>query len=102
MEEDGSVSYWSVLFKANSFSDLLDRLNMIDEIAAADRRRLKEMSKAAEEVAQAQDVLVAEKDEVQQTKDELDATYAQLAEKQAESQEILNELILKGYELEDL
>ena len=102
MEEDGTVSYWSVLFKANSFSDLLDRLNMIDEIAAADRRRLKEMSKAAEEVAQAQDVLVAEKDEVQQTKDELDATYTQLAEKQAESQKILNDLIVKGYELEDL
>jgi len=102
MEEDGSVSYWSVLFKANSFSDLLDRLNMIDEIAAADRRRLKEMSKAAEEVAEAQEVLVAEKDEVQQTKDELDATYEQLAQKQAESQEILNALIVKGYELEDL
>ena len=102
MEEDGSVSYWSVLFKANSFSDLLDRLNMIDEIAAADRRRLKQMSEAAEEVAQAQEVLVAEKEEVQQTKDELDATYVQLAEKQAESQEILNELIVKGYELEDL
>ena len=102
MEEDGSVSYWSVLFKANSFSDLLDRLNMIEEIAAADKRRLKEMSEAAEEVAEAQEVLIAEKDEVQQTKDELDTTYVQLAEKQAESQKILNELIVKGYELEDL
>ena len=36
MEEDGSVSYWSVLFKASSFADLLDRLNMIEEIAASD------------------------------------------------------------------
>ena len=26
MEEDGAVSYWSVLFQANSFSDLLDQL----------------------------------------------------------------------------
>ena len=102
MEEDGNVSYWSVLFKANSFSDLLDRLNMIDEIAAADKRRLKEMSEAAEEVAEAQEVLIAEKDEVQLTKDELDATYKQLAEKQAESQKILNDLIEKGYELENL
>ena len=102
MEEDGTISYWSVLFKASSFSDLLDRLNMIDEIAAADRRRLKEMSAAAEEVAEAKEVLVAEKDEVQETKDELDATYAQLAQKQAESQQILNDLIVKGYELENL
>ena len=29
MEEDGEISYWSVLFKASSFSDLLDRLSMI-------------------------------------------------------------------------
>ena len=41
MEEDGGLSYWSVIFKANSFPDLLDRLNMIEEIAAADRRRIK-------------------------------------------------------------
>ena len=102
MEEDGSVSYWSVLFKANSFSDLLDRLNMIDEIAAADQRRLKEMSEAAELVAEAQALLVSEKDELQQTKDALDATYEQLNQKQAEAQKLLNDLIAKGYELEDL
>ncbi|MBE6980092.1 MAG: hypothetical protein E7431_06925 [Ruminococcaceae bacterium] len=102
MEEDGNVSYWSVLFKANSFSDLLDRLNMIDEIAAADQRRLKEMSEAAELVAEAQALLVSEKDELQQTKDALDATYEQLNQKQAEAQKLLNDLIAKGYELEDL
>ena len=102
MEEDGSVSYWSVLFKANSFSDLLDRLNMIDEIAAADQRRLKEMSEAAELVAEAKALLVSEKDELQQTKDALDATYEQLNQKQAETQKLLNDLITKGYELEDL
>ena len=102
MEEDGTISYWSVLFKANSFSDLLDRLNMIEEIAAADRRRLKEMSQAAEEVADAKEALVQEKEELELTKDELDATEVQLAQKQAEAQQILNDLIEKGYELEDL
>lgn len=102
MEEDGTVSYWAVLFKANSFSDLLDRLDMIDEIAAADQRRLKEMSEAAELVAEAQEQLVAEKDELELTKLELDATQEQLSAKQAEAQELLNQLIEKGYELEDL
>lgn len=102
MEEDGSISYWSVLFKANSFSDLLDRLNMIEEIAAADRRRLKEMSQAAEEVALAKEELVLEKEELELTKEELDATEVQLAQKQAEAQQILNDLIEKGYELENL
>ena len=102
MEEDGGISYWSVLFKANSFADLLDRLNMIEEIAAADRRRLKELSKAAEEVAGAKEELVAEKDELQVTMEELDAAKAQLAQKQEEAQAILNALIEKGYELENL
>ena len=41
MEENGSVSYWSILFQASSFSDLLDRIDMIQEIAAADQRRLR-------------------------------------------------------------
>lgn len=42
MEEEGTVSYWAVLFKANSFSDLLDRLNMVEEIASSDTRRLQD------------------------------------------------------------
>ena len=61
MEENGSVSYWSVLFKANSFSDLLDRLNMIEEIASADRRRMNELNEAAKTVEEAKIGLEAEK-----------------------------------------
>lgn len=102
MEEDGSISYWAVLFKAQSFSDLLDRMNMIDEIAAADKKRLKEMSEAAEVVAVAQGELQQEKDELQNAKDELQSTQDTLNQKQAEAQQLLNELIARGYELEDL
>ena len=102
MEEDGSVSYWAVLFKANNFSDLLDRLDMIEEIAAADKRRLQELSEAADAVEEAQYQLLAEKDEIELTKLELDATQEQLDEKKAEAQELLTQLIEKGYELEDL
>lgn len=100
MEEDGAISYWAVIFKANSFADLLDRVSMIEEIAAADRRRLAEMSAAAEEVAAAQDVLTAEKAELDVVKAELDATHAELYDKQADAQAILAELIEKGYELD--
>ena len=70
MEEDGTLSYWSVLFKANSFSDLLDRLSMVQEIAAADRRRLKELQAAAEEVAAAQEALTVEKNALEEAKEE--------------------------------
>ena len=61
MEEGGTVSYWTVLFEASSFSDLLDRLNMIQEIAAADTSRLQVLEKATKEVEEAKLALDAEK-----------------------------------------
>lgn len=102
MEEDGNLSYWSVLFKANSFSDLLDRLNMIEEIASADKRRLEEMSAAAEKVAAAQKELETEKSELEVAKTELDKTQADLEKKQQESEKLLKELIAKGVEFDQL
>lgn len=102
MEEEGELSYWSVLFKANSFSDLLDRLNMIVEIAAADQRRLQEMSEAAEAVAEAQAVLTTEKAALEQTKTELEETQKVLDEKNAEADKLLADLIEISEELEDL
>jgi len=102
MEEDGSVSYWEVLFKANSFSDLLDRMNMVEEIAASDKRRLKELGEAAENVAVAQEELEEEKGELQKTKEELDATQVELDKKREEADALILELLAKGMELEDL
>lgn len=102
MEEEGELSYWSVLFKANSFSDLLDRLNMISEIAAADQRRLKEMSEAAEVVAKAQEELVAEKTELEKTKAELEATQEVLDAKNAEADKLLADLVAVSEDLEAL
>ena len=29
MEEEGKVTYWEVIFQANSFTDMLDRINMM-------------------------------------------------------------------------
>lgn len=102
MEEEGELSYWSVLFKANSFSDLLDRLNMINEIAAADRRRLKEMEAAAKEVSDAQAVLTAEKAELEKTKAELLETQKVLDAKNAEADQLLANLVQISENLQDL
>ena len=102
MEEDGSLSYWEVLFKANSFSDLLDRMNMVEEIAASDQRRLKALGEAAENVEEAQEALETEKAELQETKNELDATQAELDAKREEADALIQELLTKGMELEEL
>lgn len=102
MEENGNVSYWSVLFQANSFSDFLDRLNIIEEIAASDRRRLAEMREVAEEIAAAQEELHAEKAELESTKNALGAKQAELKVKEDEATGLLQQLLAKGDEYQAL
>ena len=102
MEEEGKLSYWSIIFKANNFSDLLDRLNMIQEINAADQRRLQEISDAAAQVSSAQEELEAEKAELETAREELDATELVLMEKREESDALLAELVAKGKEFEEM
>ena len=102
MEENGKLSYWSVLFEANSFADLLDRLQMVEEIAKADQRRLNEMRDAAQAVEEAQAALNAEKAELENTRAELDGIEKELEVKRQEADTILAELNARGDEFEDL
>ena len=102
MEEEGKLSYWEVLFKANSFSDLLDRLNMVQEINATDKRRIQEMSDVAEEVRNVQETLSVEKAEMELSRAELDAATLELEEKRGQADELLRKLIEKGEEFQIL
>ena len=92
MEEQGQLSYWAVIFKANSFSDLLDRVTMVKEIAAADRYRLTQMNEAAQQVVETQKELEQEKLELENTRAELEASQRTLDEKNAEADALLSEL----------
>ena len=102
MEEEGEISYWSVLFQANSFSDLLDRFHMVQEIAAADKRRLAELDAAAKTVEEAKASLETEKVSLEGVKEELALTQTQLEEKRTEADALLAELVAKGMEYEDM
>ena len=102
MEEEGEVSYWEVVFKANSFSDLLDRLNIVEEIASSDKRRLQELSEAADAVALAQQELAGEKADMELTKQELDEAQAEMDAKRAEAEALIQELLTKADDLEAL
>ena len=92
MEEEGEISYWSVLFKAKSFTDLIDRLNMMAEIHEADQRRMSELSEAATAVAEARTALAAEKTALEDSRVELKESQAELDVKRAEADELLAEL----------
>ena len=100
MEKNGGLSYWSVIFKANSFVDLLDRLQMIEEIAAADKARLEQMQIAAEEVAAAKGELEIEKVALEASKAELDEANVILEAKRAEADGLLADLVAIGIEYE--
>lgn len=102
MEEDGNLTYWSVLFKANDFADLLDRLNMMQEIAASDRRRLDEMSEVAKEVAEAKSALETERAGLEASKKELEESEVKLEKKRAEADKLLADLIATGDEYQKL
>ena len=100
MEENGELSYWSVLFQASSFNEMLDRMEMIQEIAKADMQNLQEMDAAAKEVAAVKEGMVAEQEALQVKRDEMDAVEVQLEEKRAETDELLIQLKARGDEYE--
>ena len=102
MEEEGGVTYWSVLFQANSFADFLDRINMVQEIADSDHRRLAELNDAAVAVAEAKTALEEEKVALQQTRLTLDETQHELELKRIEASAILKALVARGMEYEEL
>ena len=98
MEEEGKISYWEVLFQANSFTDLLDRINMIEEINASDRRRMEQMRIAADIVTATQMNLEAGKKELEAVREQLTADEALLAQKRLQYDTILFELEKKSEE----
>lgn len=102
MEKNGKLSYWSVVFQANSFTDLLDRLQMIEQIQEADKARIEEMCVAAEEVNVAKEELEAEVAVLAANKEELNVAQAELEVKREESDALLAQLVSRGLEFEAL
>ncbi len=74
MEKRGTVSYWSVLFRATSFTDLLGRLDIINEIMDADQAVIDELKALQEEIE-------TKKTELETSKKESEAAKADLVTK---------------------
>ena len=102
MEKNGKLSYWAVIFEANSFSDLLDRLKIVRQIQKSDKNLMREMNEAIADVAEAKAGLEAEKTSLEQTKAELAESQKKLEEKRADADKLLAELAERGLEYEAL
>lgn len=100
MEEEGEITYWQVIFESKSFTDFLDRMNMVDEIAAADTRRLLELQIASANVEENQRILNEEMADLQETRQMLADSEEMLEVKRTESDDILRELIAKQDEFQ--
>lgn len=93
MEENGKLTYWSILFKASNFADLLDRVDMINEIASSDAAMIDKIRQSAIEIENARQDLAAEKVEMEEAKEALAAEEEQLVSQRGEADELMAELM---------
>ena len=101
MEENGRVSYWSILFKASSFSDLIDRIFVINEIASSDQMMLDEMKKNNESIAALRAEIQADREALQKKSQELEALNTSLAAQKNEAEVLLKTLASESASLGD-
>ena len=92
MEEEGTVSYWSILFNSESFSELLDRLADIDAVMAYDNRVMDELIAIREEIIALRTQLETSRAEEQAARDQQAAKQAEQQAKVAEAQELLDQI----------
>lgn len=92
MEETGTISYWAVLFKATSFSDLLSRIDSIQEVAEADQRMLAELESISKEIEEDRQALETELAAQQEIKDALAEQEKTLEAQRAEADALLLDL----------
>lgn len=92
MEEEGAISYWSILFKAESFVDLLDRIENIDAVMAYDNEVMDQLVATREELERLQADLESARGEKQAARDQQVAKKTEQQAKVAEAQKLLNQI----------
>ena len=92
MEEQGTVSYWSILFNAKSFSELMDRIADVDAVMARDNQIMEELIATREELERLQADLETARAEEQEARDQQAAKQAEQQAKVAEAQDLLDQI----------
>ena len=87
MEKRGTVSYWSVLFNAESFTDLLSRVDFINEIMASDQRVIDDLKALQEQIEETKASLEDNKAEEEAAKAEAAEEVTELTEEPVEELE---------------
>jgi len=92
MEEGGTVSYWSVLFNATDFNDLLSRLDAANEIIEYRNGVIETLRKLQQQITDKKNELEAQLAEQEAAKEDLVAKKAELDAQVAEATALINEI----------
>ena len=86
------MSYWSILFNSESFSELLDRLADIDAVMDYDNQVMDELIAIREEIIALRTQLETSRAEEQAARDQQAAKQAEQQAKVAEAQKLLDQI----------
>ena len=100
MEEEGTVSYWSVLFKADSFTDLLDRLDAVNEVMDADQAVIDRLKALQDEISQKEAELQESKSGAEAARADLVSKKSALEKQRAEANQLIAQLAANESETE--
>ena len=100
MEEQGTISYWSVLFKADSFTDLLSRMDFINEIMEADQRVIDDLKAMQVRIEEAKTSLEGSRTEAQAARDDLADKKKELDAQRAEANKVIQQIAAAAEETE--
>lgn len=92
MEEEGTVTYWHIIFNAGSFSEMLDKAMLVSEVVEYDKAVMAALEQARLNVEHAKAVLEESKAEQVEAKKVLDTHKTELQEKQDEIDALLQEM----------
>lgn len=92
MEKRGTVSYWSVLFKAESFTDLLSRVDFINEIMASDQRVIDDLQTLQQQITDTKADLEESKTQQEAAKTELVSKKKELDAQRVAANKVIQEL----------
>ena len=92
MEEEGEVSYWSILFSSSDFSDLLDNFMMVEEVIDYDNSVMEELLALQEQIEADKAALETSKEEQETAKAKQEAAKADLKDQEAQVDALIQEI----------
>lgn len=101
MEERGTISYWSVLFKASSFTDLLSRLDFINEIMDSDQSVIKQLQATQRQIKSRKASLESNRSASLAVKSSLASKKADLNAQQQEASKLVTQIDQNASDYQD-